>query len=261
MVWSWKDEEPTNYQSEKCAMVDSTGRISDNDCASYLRVACRKANGWVISDKVGSFAQGNERCGGSGFAAPRNYPDLQALKAVMSSNMKVWIYLHDQSIDGRWQAEVPARGHHYSAAYGSTSEGSAFDDTAEIARDLRTGTFRKVTKVYMRSGERVDQVGLVFAGGREVRHGGDGGTRREWDLAADEYITGYKICTHHEKKVSTRVYYLELRTSKNRKLTGGKAEGTCPDPVAFPTGYGLVGFVGRAGGNVDRLGFIARDYR
>lgn len=264
MVWSWREGEPSDHTDERCATADDTGRINDDACASYYRVACRKGNAWVISERAGAFADGAERCGGDTFDVPRNYADLQALKGAMERVLgvhRIWINLHDQSITGRWQAGGPVRSHHYSAASGSATDGSAFDDTAEIARDLYTRAPRRVTKVRIRSGARVDQVGLVFAGGREVHHGGDGGSLHEWSLAADEHVIGYKICTHHEKKISTRVYYLELLTSKGRTLAGGKAEGTCSDLVRFPTGHELVGFVGRAGGNVDRLGFIARDYR
>jgi len=265
MVWSWQEGQPyENNASQNCAMVGSSGRMSDEDCSTYNAVACRTGDGqWKIPAIAVRFNEAANLCAtaGASFAVPRNVPELNALIAVknLAVQSQVWVSLHDQNIEGIWQANATLKGHSYiySGGYGSSSGGSPFNDTPEVARDLHSDSYRSVKKVFLRSGERLDQVGLVYSDSRAVTHGGTGGGYKEMALAVGERITGFKVCANSESGTSYRVYYLKLWTNLGGAVEGGKASGSCY-AHNFPTNHGLVGFTGRSGGAVDRLGFITR---
>ncbi len=264
MVWSWSEGQPNNDNEQDCAVVGFDGRFSDSSCNDSHYFACRTGdNNWLISNTVAEFNQGHNICSQSGasFSMPHSASELKSLNQLraVQGNPAVWVAYQDQSIEGVWQANTTVKPHYYTWEYGNTSGGSAFDDTNEISRDLYTNRIRRITSIFMRQGSRVDQVGLNYSDGRSVAHGGSDAGKITLSLATDEHVTGFKLCADSQKGISYRVYYLKLWTNKGRSLIGGTERGSCYS-ANFPVGYELVGYKGRSGGGVDRLGFITRKY-
>lgn len=126
--------------------------------------------------------------------------------------------------------------------------GSAFTDVASVPLAQR------VTKVSLRAGSRVDQVGLTFAGGTTYTHGGNGGTAQELTLAAGEYL---KSVTLHsaQRDGHTRIFYTGFATNTGRTLSGGSQTSSSVTYTA-PAGWQIAGFHGRSGDEIDSLGVI-----
>ncbi|MBC8082172.1 MAG: endonuclease [Hymenobacter sp.] len=112
----------------------------------------------------------------------------------------------------------------------------------------------KVSKLTLRGGSRVDRVALTLTNGTTLAHGGTGGTERTLTLNAGEVLTSVRL-NAGKKDNRTRIFFAEFRTSANRTLAVGT--GTA-DAVTYtaPAGWQIVGFHGRAGSEVDKLGVI-----
>jgi hypothetical protein len=87
-----------------------------------------------------------------------------------------------------------------------------------------------------------------------LAHGGTGGTARTLALAGNEYLRSVQLC-QGQYNGQTRIFYARYTTSTNRTLTGGATTGSCTTYTA-PTNWQIVGFHGRSGANVDKLGVI-----
>ncbi|GAA2855833.1 hypothetical protein Acy02nite_08660 [Actinoplanes cyaneus] len=101
------------------------------------------------------------------------------------------------------------------------------------------------TSLGLRAGSRVDRVGT---------HGGTGGTPRSLTLAPGEYVTSAYLCRGSYKS-QTRIFYAKFTTNLGNTLAGGTTTSDCVTRTA-PTGWQIAGFHGRAGDEVDKLGFI-----
>lgn len=106
----------------------------------------------------------------------------------------------------------------------------------------------------LRSGSRVDSVGLTLDNGKVLTHGGTGGTVSSLTLGSGEYVTSAQLC-QAEKDGHTRIFYAKFRTNLGRSLSGGATTSDCVTRTA-PSGWQLAGFHGRAADEVDKLGFI-----
>lgn len=106
----------------------------------------------------------------------------------------------------------------------------------------------------LRSGSRVDSVGLTLSNSRALTHGGTGGTAASLNLGSGEYVTSAQLC-QGQKDGRTRVFYAKFSTNLGNSLSGGTTTSDCVTRTA-PTGWQIAGFHGRAGGEVDKLGFI-----
>ncbi|SES16317.1 jacalin-like lectin [Lentzea albida] len=126
--------------------------------------------------------------------------------------------------------------------------GTAFTDVAAVPLAQR------VTKVSLRAGTRVDQVGLAFADGTAVSHGGSGGTAHELVLAPGEHLRSLTLHSG-QRDGHTRIFHASFTTTTGRTLSGG---GTTSSATTFtaPDGWQIAGFHGRAGSEVDSLGVI-----
>ncbi|MCG8922997.1 jacalin-like lectin [Lentzea sp. CC55] len=126
--------------------------------------------------------------------------------------------------------------------------GTAFTDVPSVPLGQR------VTKVGLRSGSRVDQVGLTFADGTAFSHGGSGGTVQELALAEGEHL---KSVTLHsgQRDGRTRIFRAAFTTSAGRTLAGGGTTSASTTYTA-PDGWQIAGFHGRAGSEVDSLGVV-----
>ncbi|KAB2570083.1 Sphingomyelinase [Lasiodiplodia theobromae] len=101
---------------------------------------------------------------------------------------------------------------------------------------------------------RLDSVALKLADGTEFSHGGTGGTAQSLALEADESVSSLRLCQDKYNN-HTRIFYALATTSAGRTVAAGTETSDC---VTFdaPSGFGLVGFAGRDGDEVDELAAI-----
>ncbi|HKX26405.1 MAG TPA: jacalin-like lectin, partial [Blastocatellia bacterium] len=126
--------------------------------------------------------------------------------------------------------------------------GAFYTDVDKVSFTARPST------VSIRAGARVDQVGLTLNNGTQLVHGGTGGTAQSLTLGSSEYLTQATM-SQGEKDGRTRIFYIQFRTNLGRTLTGGTVTGSSVTYTA-PAGWQISGFHGRAGDEVDKLGFI-----
>ncbi|KAI5855559.1 mannose-binding lectin [Durotheca rogersii] len=114
----------------------------------------------------------------------------------------------------------------------------------------------KVKAVAFRGAKRLDNVGLTLADGTALAHGGGGGDEARLTLATDtgEYWARAELC-QGQKDGRTRNFYIRATTSTGRTLEAGTATSDCAT-FAAPAGWGIVGYLGQAGDEVDRLAFV-----
>lgn len=106
-----------------------------------------------------------------------------------------------------------------------------------------------------RGGSRVDSVGLTLTNGvTSLTHGGTGGDVASLTLADGEYWTSTELC-QGKKNDQTRIFYILATTSTGRTLKTGTSTDDC-STFAAPDGWGVVGFVGQDGDEVDQLAFV-----
>lgn len=113
----------------------------------------------------------------------------------------------------------------------------------------------RATVLTMRSGSRVDNVGLTLADGTTLSHGGTGGTVSSLALASGEYVTSAYLC-EAQYEGHTRIFYAKFTTNLGNTLAGGSTTSDCETLSAPAAGWQLAGFYGRSGGEVDKLGLI-----
>jgi len=128
--------------------------------------------------------------------------------------------------------------------------GTAFND----ADFIRSGTPVVVNAISLRGGARLDQVGITLRGFGAFSHGGGGGTAQVLVLSPGEVVTGAELCSG-QRDGRTRIFFANLTTSAGRSMAGGTRTNTCTTLNA-PAGWQVVGFHGRSGANVDKLGLV-----
>ncbi|MFE1288916.1 jacalin-like lectin [Streptomyces sp. NPDC058751] len=126
--------------------------------------------------------------------------------------------------------------------------GDHFNDIARVPAGARASV------VSIGSGARVDRLGLTLADGTAFTHGGTGGTAASLTLGSGEYLTSAQLCAG-VKGGHTRVFHAKFTTNLGRTLSGGTTTSDCVTRTA-PDGWQIAGFHGRAGDEVDKIGFI-----
>jgi hypothetical protein len=126
--------------------------------------------------------------------------------------------------------------------------GTSYNDVNSIP------TSPSVTKIGIRAGSRVDQVNLTLSNGTTFTHGGTGGKAYSLTMGTGEYVKSVKLCsgTYNSK---TRIFYIKFTTSSGNTLSGGTSTSSTITYTA-PTGYKIVGFHGRSGDELDKMGVI-----
>nr|WP_242424824.1 jacalin-like lectin [Frankia sp. EI5c] len=127
-------------------------------------------------------------------------------------------------------------------------KGTAYTDLDAIP------TGGAVATVSLRSGSRVDRVGLTLTNGTSLAHGGTGGSAQSLTLGSGEYLTSVKLC-QGQVSGNARIFYAKFTTSLGRTLAGGGTTADCVTRTA-PSGWQIAGFHGRAGTETDQLGVI-----
>ncbi|MEV5491475.1 jacalin-like lectin [Streptomyces bobili] len=126
--------------------------------------------------------------------------------------------------------------------------GTAFSDADDLPT---TPSPRTLT---LRGASRVDAVSLTHGDGTTLTHGGTGGTATSLTLAAGEHLTSVKL-TQGQKDGRTRIFSASFTTDKGRTLSSGTT-GSDTRTFTAPSGWQIVGFTGRAGAEVDKLGLV-----
>lgn len=112
----------------------------------------------------------------------------------------------------------------------------------------------RATTIALSSGARVDKMSLTLANGTTLTHGGTGGTASSLTLGSGEYVTSAQLCQGAYNS-HTRIFYAKFTTNLGRTLAGGTTTSDCVTRTA-PSGWQIAGFHGRAGDDVDKVGFI-----
>lgn len=118
----------------------------------------------------------------------------------------------------------------------------------------RTPPGARVTTIALGSGSRVDRLGITLDNGTTLTHGGPGGTAAALTVGDGEYVTAAHLC-RGQKDGRTRVFHARFTTNLGRTLAGGTPTADCVTRTA-PPGWQIAGFHGRAGDEVDKIGFI-----
>ncbi|MFC5213372.1 jacalin-like lectin [Streptomyces coerulescens] len=126
--------------------------------------------------------------------------------------------------------------------------GTAFNDADDLPA---TPAPRTLT---LRGGSRLDAVTLTHDGGTVLTHGGTGGTATSLTLASGEHLTSVKL-TQGQKNGRTRIFSAAFATDKGRTLSSGTAASDAKTFTA-PSGWQIVGFTGRSGDEIDKLGVL-----
>ncbi|TXS42354.1 endonuclease [Streptomyces sp. uw30] len=126
--------------------------------------------------------------------------------------------------------------------------GTTFNDADDLPA---TPAPRTLT---LRGGSRLDAVSLTHDGAAALTHGGTGGTATSLTLASGEHLTAVKL-TQGQKDGRTRIFSAAFTTDRGRTLSAGTATS---DTKTFsaPSGWQIVGFTGRAGDEIDKLGVL-----
>ncbi|MET9561532.1 jacalin-like lectin [Streptomyces tauricus] len=126
--------------------------------------------------------------------------------------------------------------------------GTAFNDADDLPAAPAPRTLT------LRGGSRLDAVSLTLDGGTSLTHGGTGGTAASLTLATGEHLTSVKL-TQGQKDGRTRIFSAAFTTNKSRTVSAGTPTS---DTVTYtaPAGWQIVGFTGRAGTEIDKLGVL-----
>ncbi|KAG6872606.1 hypothetical protein C0995_008351 [Termitomyces sp. Mi166 len=125
-------------------------------------------------------------------------------------------------------------------------------------------TLPGITSLTIRSASRVDALTYTAHHGDSVyvtlTHGGTGGSPATLTLGLGEYITEIQVCEGIHNG-SARIFYASFTTNLGKTLSGGIVTSNCitttaPADTVAGAYWSLVGFWGRSGDEVDRLGAI-----
>jgi endonuclease/exonuclease/phosphatase family metal-dependent hydrolase len=126
--------------------------------------------------------------------------------------------------------------------------GTPFNDLETLDAGSTPKTFT------IRTGNRVDNIGVTLSGGSVLTHGGAGGTARSLTLQTGEYVAEVTL-NSGSYNGHTRIFYIKLVTNLGRTLAGGSQTSNTVTYTA-PAGYKVAGFHGNSGNEVDKLGLI-----
>ena len=112
----------------------------------------------------------------------------------------------------------------------------------------------EVVKLIMRSGSGVDSIQMLLSDGTKSVYspkvGGNGGGETTWAVPPGETITQV------EYGVDGTIVFLQFITNKGNKSPHFGGNGGSYSIVTFPEGFRIIGFYGRFGNRMDKLGFI-----
>jgi hypothetical protein len=116
-------------------------------------------------------------------------------------------------------------------------------------------TTPKITTLTLSGGSRLDRIEAAYDSISTITHGGTGGDAVSLTLASGETLVEVSACSG-EKDGHTRVFYMNVTTSAGNTLEAGTATDACSTLSAPESGKRVVGFWGRSGDEVDRMGVV-----
>ena len=143
--------------------------------------------------------------------------------------------------------------------------GSEFADLdLSLGLDAQQGRYGplRVSAVNVRVGRWIDQVQMVWTNGHSDPHGGNGSGQDSFALEPDDYIMAVVVTKTTPRIVFNRVIVpeclasIEVKTKKGAHKLFGRPNGE-PITLPVPKNFQVVGFHGRSGRFVDRLGILA----
>ncbi|KAJ4293993.1 hypothetical protein N0V90_007682 [Kalmusia sp. IMI 367209] len=146
---------------------------------------------------------------------------LQANGSVLSDHDPVLV-------DFKWTAREKLR---VSDPVGGP-HGTFFNDLSTLA----SISSPKASSITLSGASRLDAVSLTLSSGQTFTHGGTGGTANTLKLNSGETFTNATIC-------------------QGRTVSGGTKSSDCVTKNA-DSGWGIVGFTGRSGDEVDRIALV-----
>ena len=135
--------------------------------------------------------------------------------------------------------------------------GGEFNDERQLI-ELKLPANHKVTRVVIRTGEVVDSVQIlhipliIIPSSTFTPTEGIGGGEQSLELGPDEHITQI------DGRYGLLVDSINIRTSRDRVLSGGGSGGVQGYLYQAPPGLQIVGFFGRSGARVDAIGIVLR---
>lgn len=140
-----------------------------------------------------------------------------------------------------------------SDTFGGETGGNWFNDVDTWA-GLDNGTVSSIT---LRGASRLDAISLALSSGQSFSHGGGGGTATTLALNPGETLVGATLCQGNKdgKEGKRRIFYAGITTSEGRSVEAGNKTSDCVTRIA-KEGWAIVGFLGRAGDEVDQVGVI-----
>ncbi|KAI5928085.1 endonuclease/Exonuclease/phosphatase [Camillea tinctor] len=164
---------------------------------------------------------------------------LQSNGSVLSDHNPI-------TVNFTWSAGASLR----QSGYWGGPHGDWFSDVPTLANK----TSPKVSALTFHGASRLDSVGLTLADGTALKHGGTGGTEATLALDSGESWTAAKLC-QGKRNNETRNFYIQATTSSGRTLEAGTSTDDCTTFTA-PDGWGIVGFLGQDGDEMDQLAFV-----
>ncbi|MET9696437.1 endonuclease/exonuclease/phosphatase family protein [Streptomyces sp. NPDC006529] len=126
--------------------------------------------------------------------------------------------------------------------------GAPFTDIDRVPAGARA------TTLTLRSGARIDSMGITLDDGTALTHGGTGGAASTLTLGTGEYLTTAHLC-RAQRDGHTRIFHAAFTTNLGRTLAGGTPTPDCVTHTA-PPGWQITGFHGRSGDGIDKAGVI-----
>lgn len=179
--------------------------------------------------------------------------DLRATKwsyqstRFLQSNGSILSDHNPISVDFAWTSGESLR----QSGFWGGPHGAWFSDVPALSAASAPSAASEIT---FRGAERVDGVGLTLADGTALTHGGTGGEAASLKLEGGESWTSTKVC-QDKKNEETRIFYIQATTSTGRTLEAGTSTEDCSTFTA-PDGWGVVGFAGQDGDEIDLLAFL-----
>ncbi|KAI2611640.1 mannose-binding lectin [Hypoxylon fragiforme] len=166
---------------------------------------------------------------------------LQANGSILSDHNPI-------AVNFTWAAGASLR----QSGFWGGPHGTWFSDVSALAAKPEPPRAATLT---FRGGSRLDNVGLTLSDGTTAfAHGGTGGTASTLSLGAGEHWASAELC-QGQKDGRTRNFYILATTSSGRTVAAGTRTADCAT-FAAPQGWGIVGFLGQGGDELDQLAFV-----
>ncbi|KEP46033.1 endonuclease/exonuclease/phosphatase family protein [Rhizoctonia solani 123E] len=111
-----------------------------------------------------------------------------------------------------------------------------------------------VSSIILRGASRLDRLIIVYTSNHVFQHGGWGGSDRTLYMDDDEYIKSFEVCWG-QRGGNTSIFYARVVTNRRNAVQVGTRTESCAVSIA-PSGHAIVGTYGKAGSEINRLGFI-----